>query len=128
MVEEVKSDEHEWMRKAIDAPAYAALTKGLATSELTTLLMGVFEQRAAARTPADIRQQWRRDRFVAPAPVDQRTFNDLDSHLLSAACSFEAVELSPLAPLASCSAIALTSQNRTVSTSRGPEVVSDPTN
>src|SRR5690606_31042236 len=45
-----------------------------------------------------------------------------------AAAGFEAVELSPLAPLGVCSAIAPTSQNRTVSTTRGTEVVSDPTN
>jgi hypothetical protein len=88
----------------------------------------VLEERASQRAPADVRHQWQRDRFVAPAPVDQRTFNTLDGHLLSAASAFEALELSPLAPLASCSAIAPTSQNRTVSTVRGTEVVSDPTN
>jgi hypothetical protein len=38
------------------------------------------------------------------------------------------LELSPLAPLGSCSAIALASQNKIVSTMRGTEVVSDPTN
>jgi hypothetical protein len=128
MGEETQSDERMWTRKGIDATAYAALCKGLATSELASLLLGVFDQRAAARTPAALRQQWQRDRFVAPAPVDQRTFNALDSHLLSAAAAFEALELSPLAPLAACSAIALTGQNRTVSTIRGTEVVSDPTN
>jgi hypothetical protein len=128
MVEEAQNNERSWIRKGIDAAAYAALSKGLTNSELSSLLLGVLEERAAQRAPAEVRQQWQRDRFVAPAPVDQRTFNALDCHLLSAASTFEAVELSPLAPLASCSAIALTSQNRTVSTVRGTEVVSDPTN
>jgi hypothetical protein len=128
MVEKNKSDGRAWARKGIDANAYEALAKRLAASELASLLLGVFEQRASERTPAAIRQQWQHDRFVAPAPVDQRTFNALDAHLLSAAASFESLELSPLAPLASCSAIALTGQNRTVPTIRGTEVVSDPTN
>jgi hypothetical protein len=123
-----KSEQRDWTRRGIDASSYEALIKGLAASELASLLLGVFEQRAAARAAADIRRQWQRDRFVSPAPIDQRTFNALDGQLLAAAAEFESLELSPLAPLAACSAIALTAQNRTVSTIRGTEVVSDPTN
>jgi hypothetical protein len=68
------------------------------------------------------------DRFVQLSYIDQRTLLDLDSHLLAAAQEFEAVELSPLAPLGTSSSVALTTQNRVVSTVRGTEVVSDPTN
>jgi len=120
--------ERAWASTGIGEAAHAALANGLAGSELWSLLLGVLEQRAARRTPAEVRQQWERDRFVCPAPIDQRTFNELDSHLLAAASSFEAVELSPLAPLGACSAVGLTSQNKIVSTVRGTEVVSDPTN
>jgi len=105
-----------------------ALTQGLAATELWSLLLAVLEQRAAQRSPATVRQQWESDRFVQPSAVNQRILNELDSHLLAAAAGFEALELSPLAPLASCSSVALTSQNRIVSTARGTEVVSDPTN
>lgn len=113
---------------SIDATLRQALTQGLAATELWSLLLSVIEQRAAQRTPATLRQQWQSDRFVQPCAVNQRTLNQLDSHLLAAAAEFEALELSPLAPLASCSAVALTSQNRAVATTRGTEVVSDPTN
>ena len=105
-----------------------ALAQGMAASELWSLLLSVVENRAAQRTPAMVRQQWEHDRFVQPCVVDQRTLNHLDAHLLAAAAAFEAVELAPLAPLGACSSVALTSQNRTVSTVRGTEVVSDPTN
>jgi hypothetical protein len=105
-----------------------ALAQGMAASELWSLLLSVLENRAAQRTPAMVRQQWEHDRFVQPCVVDQRTLNHLDSHLLAAAAAFEAVELGPLAPLGACSSVALTSQNRTVSTVRGTEVISDPTN
>jgi hypothetical protein len=90
--------------------------------------LDVIEQRAAQCTPRSIGQQWARDRFVTPAYTDQRTLNALDGHLLAAAPGFDALELSPLAPLGSCSAVALASQNKIVSTLRGTEVVSDPTN
>jgi hypothetical protein len=120
--------QRNWAHAGIQETAYAALTKGLAASELWSLLLGVAEQRAAQRSAALVLQQWERDRFVCPAYVDQRTLNQLDSHLLAVASGFEALELSPLAPLGSCSAIALASQNKIVSTIRGTEVVSDPTN
>ena len=76
----------------------------------------------------DLVRQWERDRFTSPAIVDQRTMNELDSHLLAAAAEFEALELSPLAPLGVCSVVGPTSQNKIVSALRGTEVVSDPTN
>lgn len=115
-------------RVDIDETLRQALAEGMAASELWSLLLSIFESRAAQRTPAMVRQQWETDRFVQPCMVDQRTLNALDSHLLTAAADFEALELSPVAPLASCSAVAPTSQNRIVSTARGTEVVSDPTN
>jgi hypothetical protein len=120
--------ERTWAHAGIQEAAYAALAQGLAASELWSLLLGVVEQRAAQRSAAHVQRQWETDRFVCPAYVDQRTLNQLDSHLLAAASAFEALELSPLAPLGSCSAVALASQNKIVSTIRGTEVVSDPTN
>ena len=120
--------ERNWTHAGIEEAAYTALAQGLAASELWSLLLGVAERRAAQRSPAQVQQQWETDRFVCPAYIDQRTLNQLDSHLLAAASAFEALELSPLAPLGSCSAVALASQNKIVSTVRGTEVVSDPTN
>jgi hypothetical protein len=112
----------------IDATLREALTQGLPPNELWSLLLSVMETRAGRRTPATVRQQWENDRFVQPSAIDQRTLNHLDSHLLDAASEFEALELSPIAPLGTCSTVALTSQNRIVSTARGTEVVSDSTN
>jgi len=120
--------DHTWTNGTLDATLRAALTQGLPPNELWSLLLAVLETRATRRTPALVRQQWETDRFVQPAAVDQRTLNHLDSHLLAAASEFEALELSPVAPLGTCSTVALTSQNRILSTARGTEVVSDPTN
>lgn len=118
----------EWARAGLDAAAQAALAQGLTGSQLWSLLLGVAEQRAAAKSPAGVMRQWAGDRFVAPCAVDQRTLLALDNALLRVAQGFEAIELSPLAPLGTCVAVAPVSQNRIVTALRGTEVVSDPTN
>ncbi|HVO09159.1 MAG TPA: hypothetical protein VMX54_00275 [Vicinamibacteria bacterium] len=119
-------DRH-WTAAGIGGAAHEALLRGLAPSALWSLLLGVLERRASARAPAEVLRQWRDDPFTRPASVDQRTLLALDATLHAAAEAFEAVELSPLAPLGACSVIGLGSQNRIVSALRGTEVVADPT-
>jgi hypothetical protein len=121
-------DVRRWVTEAIDERAVQALARELSASELWSFLLWVAEQRSLARSTAALQQQWQQDRFVSPSTVDQRTFIELDNELLQAARGFESIELSPLAPLGTCSQVALTTQNRIVSTVRGTEVVSDPTN
>jgi hypothetical protein len=121
-------DQRTWTHAGLDEAARLALSRGLGGSQLWSLLLGVLDERAARRTTSQLLRQWETDRFVKPSYIDQRTAMELDTHLLAAAAGFESLELSPLAPLGTCSLIAVTSQNRTVSTIRGTEVVSDPTN
>jgi hypothetical protein len=121
-------NDRSWATAGLDAAAIAALFEKLPASEVWSLLLEVMDRRATQRSAADVMRQWERDGFTRPAPVDQRTLNALDGHLLAAASAFEAIELSPLAPLGSCSAIAPASQNKIVSALRGTEVVADPTN
>lgn len=123
-----ETDRRKWVTKGLDAGSLRALAETLAPSELWSLLLWVAEQRAARRTPAAVQKQWSNDRFVAPSNIDQRVFLELDRELLAAAQTFESIELAPLAPLGSCSSVAPTAQNRIVSSLRGTEVVSDPTN
>jgi hypothetical protein len=92
------------------------------------VLLEVMRRRASGRAPKDVLAQYQRDAFCAPAALDLRVSVALDAHLLAAAHEFEAVELSPMAPLGACSSVALTDQNRILSALRGTEVVSDPTN
>lgn len=120
--------DNSWATAGVGEAAYAALARGMPASEVWSLLLSALRERAEHRTPRALTEQWERDRFVQLSYIDQRTLVELDSHLLAAARDFEAVELSPLAPLGSTSSVALTTQNRVVSTIRGTEVVSDPTN
>ncbi len=112
-----------WRRSPALAPFFAA-----PPSETTPALLELAHAQAARRTPADLARQFARDPFVRPSAFDLRTLHRLDGLALDAAADFEAVQLSPVAPLGTCSAIAPTSQDRVLSTGRGSEVVSDPTN
>ena len=122
------TQKRSWARAGLGEEAWTALARDLPSSELWSLLLGVLEARAARRTPSILREQWQNDRFVQPCCIDQRVLHEVEGHLLAAAEAFEAVELSPVAPLGVCSAVALASQNKILSTARGTEVVSDPTN
>jgi hypothetical protein len=122
------SADRSWSTSGIDEEALATLAERLPASEVWTLLLEVVDRRAARRAPKDLRAQWAHDRFTQPAAIDPRRMLAIDAVLFEAATQFEAIELSPLAPLGVCSRMAPTSQRRVVSALRGTEVVADPTN
>jgi hypothetical protein len=117
-----------WVTAGLPPGAYDGLTRELPASRLWSLLLEVAEARAIGRRPAELVEQWDRDRFVQPAIVDQRSLVEVDGHLLGAASAFESIELSPVAPLGACTIMGHASQNKVLSALRGTEVVSDPTN
>lgn len=118
----------DWVRRQIDAAAFEQLASGLSGSELQSVLLEIMQRRSQARTPAQVLGSYQRDAFCRPAPVDPRTTLTIDAQLFAAAHAFEAIELSPVTPLGTCTCVALTTQNRVLSALRGTEVVSDPTN
>ena len=117
-----------WIVDTVGATAFERLASGLAGSELQSLLLDVMQARAAARGASELVAQYGRDRFCAPSQVDARAMLAIDAQLLAAAAGFEAIELSPVAPLGACSVVGQTDQNRVLSALRSTEVVSDPTN
>jgi hypothetical protein len=101
----------------------------LSPTDLQTLLLDVARTRAGQVTPADVLRRWQQDRFVRPAAADPRRVSAVEArlwHMLPA--EFTGIELSPVAPLGTCTAVAPLSQNRIVTTVRNTEVVSDSTN
>src|SRR4051812_18779007 len=117
-----------WVTAGLAPDAYDELTRGLPASRLWSLLLEVAEARATRRRPAELVEQWDRDRFVQPAIVDQRSLVEVDRLLLEATSAFESIELSPVAPLGICTIMGHASQNKVLSALRGTELVSDPTN
>ena len=97
-------------------------------SDCVPLLLKLAHVFASRKRPSELLHQYARDAFVAPCLLDQRLANQLDALALEAANGFDAVLLSPLAPLGCCVGVSPSHQDRIVSTLRGTEVVSDPTN
>ncbi|MFR9775323.1 hypothetical protein ACL02O_04595 [Micromonospora sp. MS34] len=113
---------------ALPAGTRAALA-GLPATDLRTLLLTVARDRATAVRPAGVLRRWREDRFVRPASVDPRVLSRLEARIWALLpADVAGVELSPVAPLGTCAAVAPVSQDRIVTTMRGTEVLSDPTN
>ncbi|MBW8757507.1 MAG: hypothetical protein JF586_07850 [Burkholderiales bacterium] len=117
-----------WIVDSIGALAFERLASGLAGTALQSLLLDVMQARAASRSASELVAQYGRDAFCAPAAVDLRAMLAIDAQLLAAAEGFEAIELSPVAPLGACSVVGPTDQHRVLSALRATEVVSDPTN
>src|SRR5215212_6625802 len=90
----------ELLRKLDELPA----------TELNSLLLELMRRRSLHITAGDLMNAYRENRFVAPSSVDPLTFLKAEIELLELARreGFEALELSPLAPLGNCSAIGLT--------------------
>ncbi len=105
------------------------LANTLNPSDLQSLLLEVYRQRAQRLTPGKVLKQYEQNRFVQPAAADPRKqleFDQLACSLLPA--DVDVIELSPLAPLGSNSVVAAIDQNNTVGTIRNTEVSSDCTN
>jgi hypothetical protein len=119
--------ERVWAR--VQADPRSALEQRLGPSDLQTLLMSVTKSRASAVTAARLMQRWEHDRFVRPAPSDPRAVWRVETRLWELLpADFDGLDLSPVAPLATCSAVAPVDQHRVISTTRASEVVSDSTN
>ena len=115
--------------RTMPAGAREALERGLPPTDLQTLLIAVARARARPVTPADVLRRWRSDRFVQPAASDARRVAAVEARLWQLLPGdFAGIDLSPVTPLGTCSAVAPVSQNRVVTTVRSTEVVSDSTN
>lgn len=116
------------LREAGDPELAERLTR-MPASDLQSLLLAVYKERAAALRPADVLRQYSKSRFVRPpksAPLEALRLETLAFSLLPP--GFEAVELSPLCPLGTSSALGPVDQDKVVTTARNTEVLSDPTN
>ena len=116
--------------RRIGVPGVAGLlAERLAPTDLQSLLLAVARRRAGRTRPVELLQRYERDRFVQPGAVDSATLLALEhaaqQHLPA---GFEVLALSPVCPLGSVAALTAVAQNSVLATTRGTEVVSDPTN
>lgn len=99
-------------------------------SELNSFLLTLLKDKAHKRTAAQVLNQFKKGRFVHPSDIDPIVLRETELHWLKMAkdAEFEPLELSPLTPIGTCSALGHVDQNNVVSAIRGTEVVSDATN
>jgi hypothetical protein len=140
-----------WLEKPIGAPKIYAMNKDildrlaaqsgipdlveilserLSASDLNSLLLEVFSKKTSQTTPAALLRAYRQNRFVQPAQVDCVGFAEFCLEWLKASqvAGFQAVQLSPVSPLGTCSVLGTVHQNKVVSALRGTEVAADATN
>lgn len=104
------------------------LTDGIGLADLQSLLLSVYEKRVSKLSPSDVLKQYQANRFVQPSPINPVTFIQFNQLALSLLPNgFQPIDLSPLAPLGSCSCLGPVSQNNIVTSIRNTEVVSDST-
>ena len=105
------------------------LAERMPATDLRSLLLAVFRRRAGRAGAADVLRLYRSDRFVRPADSDPRVLARVERLVYDAMPdAWDAVALSPLAPLGTAAALGGVSPDWAVATVRGTEVVSDATN
>jgi hypothetical protein len=114
-------------RKLGFAGLVQALVSNLSASDLRSLLMEVYRDRAAAVKESGIREHAARDPLMAPSAVSARDLIAFDSIALQAASEFAALDLSPVCPFAAAAILGGTSQNNVLTAIRNVEVLGDPT-
>lgn len=105
------------------------LAERLSPGDLQSLLLEVYAQKASKLSEVDLLQRRQQSRFCQNAPVSPGALLELKQlwlRLLDG--GFEALEISPLAPLGSCSVLAPVHQNKLVTCIRNLEVAADPSN
>jgi hypothetical protein len=106
------------------------LTEQIPGSDLNTLLLEVFREKTKTSSASDLLKRYQENRFVEPATVNPIELKqlELDTLRIAQKHSFRPIQLSPVAPLGSCSIVATADQNKILSSLRGTEVVADATN
>lgn len=105
------------------------LSGRLSPSELQSLMLEVYNQQSDFIKISKTYHDYLKNRFVHPSEISQSDFLKFDILALSLLPEdFRSIELSPLAPVGTCSALSNMSQKRIITTSRNTEVVADSTN
>jgi len=102
----------------------------LSKSDLNSLLLNIYKLQAQNTTPIEMLKAFETNRFTVPSELDPVAYHMLETEFLSLAQNqnIKPVLLSPAAPFASSSVFGCVDQNNVVSTARGVEILSDPTN
>lgn len=127
---DTKSSEEKMLQSISEELGVSNLLEILSTApmrRLQPILVHVFKNRAKARKPAELLQEYeRKQEFLGISSISQDNLYRfaLKCHEATGS-SFEPVQTSPVAPLGLNAVLSMVSQNNTLSSIRGFEVVSD---
>jgi hypothetical protein len=118
------------IERAVGVPGLADILGDLPQADLRSLLLEVNRRQAAKRTPTQILNQYRDDRFTSPSTMDPLRRNRFERHAFETlrVHGYTPVDLAPVNPLGTVSALTPLDQNLVLTTERGTEVVADATN
>jgi hypothetical protein len=118
------------IERATGVPGLATMLGDLAPADLRSLLLEVHRRQASKLTPAQVLAQYQRDRFTGTGAIDpaiQSAYEVFAFETLRAR-GYTPLELSPVSPLGTVSALSGLDQNLVLTTARGTEVTADSTN
>ena len=120
---------HEKMNEKLGIPNLDEILAEKPLRDLNPIFIKAFRERAANRNPNEILQDYEsKNEFYGVSSIDQRKLIKLESTFYEILPEkFHAVEVSPISPLGLNSVITKVSQDISLSTIRGSEVISDPT-
>jgi hypothetical protein len=105
------------------------LAERLPATDLQSLLLEVYRQRAQQQKPSAVLADYEKNRFVRPSTVSPLKLVEWQrTAFASLPDDFQMLELSPVAPLGTSAIFGFVDQNRVLATIRNTEVVSDATN
>lgn len=104
------------------------LAQGINQTDLSSLLLWLYQQIVGRITPVSVLHQYRENRLLRPCDLDQRELAKVEQCIFASTPEvFSAIDLSPVAPLGINSVLARTSQKNVLSTVKNVEVVADVT-
>ncbi len=106
-------------------PRLVEALSAISPSDLQSLLLAVFQNRARGLREADV--IGRSSPLTEPSSVDARRILEFDRAAFEAAAGFEAVDLSPVAPVGASFVLGGIDPNSVITTIRNTEVLGDST-
>ena len=105
------------------------LSERIGPTDLQSLLLEVYRRRAGRISARELLARYSENRFTQPSSVDPVALASFELQAWSSLPEgYQVIELSPLCPLGTNSAIATVDQNKVITTIRNTEVVADSTN
>lgn len=102
----------------------------LSLSELTSILLPVYEEKIKNLSPQQLLARYETNKFTSPAEISPEILNRISNDMFNIAkrSGAEPILLSPVEPLGTCAVVGPVSQHKILSSLRGTEVAADPTN